>query len=318
MGGQNSEINSGTADVLIESAYFNPQNIRATSKKLELRTESSYRFERGGDVGVCDWASQRAARLILETAGGTIAEGVIDAYPKPFEPKQIALRHTRTEAVLGVDVPADKQLDFLHRLGLEIITPSGISPTTGIRTPNTTVFRVPLFRVDLKREIDLVEEIARLHGVDNIPSTPPRGAVGTNAFDAVHDQISEARRLLTGLGLYEAQGQTLISDTSAKLATAGSAIALANPLSSDMNVLRPSLLPGLLAAMRHNVNHRTNDIALFEIGRVFTKGSASPAASKGAPKESAQGVTEERRLAIAITGKRNPLFWSRRRSRGGI
>src|SRR5205085_7377800 len=92
MGGQNTEINEQTNDVLIESAYFKPQNIRATSKKLELRTESSYRFERGGDVGICDWASRRAADLILQTAGGTLCGGVVDAYPEPEEPKQINLR----------------------------------------------------------------------------------------------------------------------------------------------------------------------------------------------------------------------------------
>ena len=111
MGGQNSEINLNTVDVLIESAYFKPQNIRATSKKLELRTESSYRFERGADIGICDWASQRAAQLILETAGGTLAQGVVDAYPKPFEPKQIALRHPQTDARArhrGADGAADR------------------------------------------------------------------------------------------------------------------------------------------------------------------------------------------------------------------
>src|SRR6266487_3728193 len=98
MGGENTEVNEQTIDVLIESAYFKPQNVRATSRKLELRTESSYRFERGADIGICDWASQRAARLILETAGGVLASGVIDAYPKPFEPRQIALSHAQTNA----------------------------------------------------------------------------------------------------------------------------------------------------------------------------------------------------------------------------
>ena len=183
MGGQNSEINLNTVDVLIESAYFKPQNIRATSKKLELRTESSYRFERGADIGICDWASQRAAQLILETAGGTLAQGVVDAYPKPFTPKQIALRHSQTDAVLGIPVPMEQQIESLQRLGLEIDVGPGIAPSTGVRMPHTTVFRVPSFRVDLKREIDLIEEVARLYGVDKIPATPPRGAIGSNAYD---------------------------------------------------------------------------------------------------------------------------------------
>ena len=296
MGGQNSEINLNTEDVLIESACFKPQNIRATSKKLDLRTESSYRFERGADIGICDWARQRAAQLILETAGGTLAEGVVDAYPKPYAPKQIALRHSQTDAVLGVAVPMSQQIECLQRLGLETETSSGIAPSTGVPMPHTTVFRVPSFRVDLKREIDLIEEVARLYGVDKIPATAPRGAVGSNPYDAVHDHLTEARRILTGLGLFEAQGQTLISDAAGKLVAGESLVSLSNPLSSDMNVLRPSLLPGLLDALRHNLSHKTYDAALFEVGRVFTEVGGQRA--------------EERRVAIALTGQRNPLFWS--------
>src|ERR1017187_1272464 len=310
MGGQNSEINPSTADVLIESACFKPQNIRATSKKLELRTESSYRYERGADVGICDWASQRAAQLILETAGGTLAQGVVDAYPKAFEPKQISLRHTQTDAVLGIAVPMEQQIESLQRLGLEIATAAGIGPSTGMRMPHTTVFRVPSFRVDLKREIDLIEEVARLYGVDKIPATAPRGAVGANPYDAVHDQLADARRILTGLGLFEAQGQTLISDAAAKLMAGDALVPLSNPLSSDMNVLRPSLLPGLLDALRHNLSHNTYDVALFEVGRVFNVAQASaPAGSAGV---SPAGCTtrEERRVAIASTGQRASLFWS--------
>ncbi len=303
MGGQNSEINLNTVDVLIESACFKPQNIRATSKKLELRTESSYRYERGADIGICDWASQRAAQLILETAGGTLAPGVVDAYPKPFEPKQIALRHTQTDAVLGIAVPMGQQIEYLQRLGLDIDTAAGIAPTTGVRMPHATIFRVPSFRVDLKREIDLIEEVARLYGVDKIPATAPRGAVGSNPYDAVHDQLAEARRILTGLGLFETQGQTLISEAAGKLMAGDALVPLSNPLSSDMNVLRPSLLPGLLDALRHNLSHKTYDVASFEVGRVFTVAPACPPAPAGT---SASPTREERRIAIALTGQRNP------------
>jgi phenylalanyl-tRNA synthetase beta chain len=296
MGGQNSEINLNTVDVLIESACFKPQNIRATSKRLDLRTESSYRYERGADIGICDWASQRAAQLILETAGGTLAQGVVDAYPKPFAPKQIALRHSQARAVLGVAVPVEQQLQGLQRLGLEIATTPGAAPATGDSTPHTTVFRVPSFRVDLKREIDLIEEVGRLYGVDKIPATVPRGAVGSNSYDAVHDQLGEARRILSGLGLLEAQGQTLISDAAGKLMAGAALVPLSNPLSSDMNVLRPSLLPGLLDALHHNLSRKTYDAALFEVGRVFFE-------AKGQRRE-------ERRVAVALTGQRSPLFWS--------
>ncbi len=308
MGGQNSEINQNTADVLIESACFKPQNIRATSKKLELRTEASYRYERGADVGICDWAARRAAQLISQTAGGTVAKGVVDAYPAPQELRQIALRHPQADALMGITVPMDQQVEFLQRLGLEVSTAAGIAPSTGVRTPHSTTFRIPTFRVDLKGEIDLIEEVARLYGVDKIPSTPPRGTIGANPYDSVHDQLADARRILTGLGLFEAQGQTLISDVAARLASVSESLPLKNPLSADMNVLRPSLLPGLLDALRNNLSHQTHDVALFEVGRVFTPASGSPAS--GNPAEASATSREERRIAIALTGNRNPLFWT--------
>jgi phenylalanyl-tRNA synthetase beta chain len=150
--------------------------------------------------------------------------------------------------------------------------------------------------VDLKREVDLIEEVGRLFGVDKIPSTPPRGALGANAFDPVYDQIGEARRILTGLGLNEAQGQTVISKSEVRDMMPEEIVTLANPLSSDMDVLRPSLLPGLLHSLRHNISRKNDDVALFEIGRVFTN-------VNGQPKES-------RSVAIAITGQRALPFWS--------
>src|SRR5206468_6223726 len=110
MGGATTEINDQTVDVLIESAYFSPVNIRRTSKLLGLRSESSYRFERGADIGICDWASQRAAQLILETAGGQLADGVVDAYPKPVAPKRIALRHHKVSELLGVSISVTEQV----------------------------------------------------------------------------------------------------------------------------------------------------------------------------------------------------------------
>ena len=318
MGGQNTEINENTKDVLIESAYFNPTNIRRTSKTLGLRSESSYRFERGADVGICEWASQRAAQLILETAGGQLAEGAVDAYPKAVIPKQVSLRHHKVGELLGVSISAQEQVRLLKNLGFQLVS-LGASHVPLVQAhPDTTTllnktavtgsegssatFEIPTFRVDIKREVDLIEEIARLHGVEKIPAAPPRGAIGANAFDAVHDQIAEARRILAGLGLNEAQGQTLIGNAECRMPN-GDLVALANPLSSDMDVLRPSLLPGLIHSLRHNVSRKNNDVALFEVGRVFQRAAGAPPAGQGA-------VKEERRIAIAITGQRNPLFWS--------
>lgn len=286
MGGQNSEITANTVDVLIESAYFKPQNIRATSKKLELRTDSSYRFERGGDVGICDWASRRAAQLICDLANGQVLGHAIDDFPKQPAHKDITLHFSKSQSLLGIAIPHPEQISFLTKLGLKLIE----------QTPGICTFEIPSWRVDLKREVDLIEEVGRLYGVDKIPSTPPRGALGTNDYDSVHDQLAEARRILSGLGLNEAQGQTLIAKSEIRSQKSEEIVALANPLSSDMDVLRPSLLPGLIHSLRHNVTRKNYDVALFEVGRVFINFNGQ--------------TKENRNVAIALTGQRALPFWS--------
>ncbi len=187
--------------------------------------------------------------------------------------------------MLGIAISHAEQVSYLAGLGL----------TVAEQSPGLCTFGMPTWRVDLKREVDLIEEIGRLYGIEKIPSTPPRGALGTNAFDSVYDQIADVRRILTGLGLNEAQGQTLVSKDECRNQP-DEIIALANPLSSDMDVLRPSLLPGLLTIFRHNGSRKNYDVGLFEIGRVFTSVNNQ--------------AKEERRVAIAITGQRNPAFWS--------
>jgi phenylalanyl-tRNA synthetase beta chain len=312
MGGQNSEIKDNTADVLIESAYFSPTNIRRTSKTLGLRTDASYRFERGADIDINDWAGARCAQLILETAGGQLAEGIVDAYPKPVEPKQITLRHHKVNELLGIGLRPEEIEFYLGQLGLKT-TGRKARPVGANVASEPVTFQIPTFRVDLKREADLIEEVARLHGVDKIPSTPPRGAIGTNAFDATHDVLAEARRILGGLGLNEAQGQTLVSGVECRVSSA-EVVALANPLSSDMDVLRPSLLPGLIHSLRHNVSRKNYDVALFEVGRVFQRAAGVPPADQTGKQSCQQdaGSTfkEERRVAIALTGQRALPFWS--------
>lgn len=287
MGGQNSEVTETTRDVLIESAWFQPTNIRRTSKALGLRSESSYRFERGADPGLTDWASRRCAQLILETAGGRLATGSVEFHPSPAPPRQITLRFPRTQAVLGVTIPAEEQRRCLEALQLKTVHADA----------TTATFEIPSWRHDLKREIDLIEEIERLYGVERVPATPPRGALGSHPADSVFDQLSRIRRLLCGMGLDEAQGQTLVSEDAALLMAApDQCVRLANPLSNDMNTLRPSLLPGLLQALRHNVTRKNLDVALFEIGRVFRRDP--------------DGLREEYRLAWALTGRRHPVFWT--------
>ncbi len=295
MGGKNSEIQPQTVDVLLESAYFGPTGIRRTSKSLGIRTDSSYRFERGADPGIAEWAGRRAAKLILEVAGGTLVPGVVDACVEPVVPKQVMLRHGKVGELLGVSLnPAEIEY-FLGQLGLKLVNrkPRAVDD---VSPPEPATFQIPTYRVDLKREVDLIEEIARMYGVDKIPSTEPRHAKGSHPFDARYDEIMEVRRVLAGLGLNEAQGQTLISRSTVPTTQAESTVALENPLSSDMDVLRPSLLPGLLDVLRQNLRHQNGDVALFELGRVFRKVEGT--------------VREGWRLAIALTGARSAPFWT--------
>jgi phenylalanyl-tRNA synthetase beta chain len=301
MGGANTEINNDTRDVLIESAYFLPTNIRRTSRQIGLRSESSYRFERGADIGICDWASRRAAQLILETAGGQLAEGVVDVRPQAKEQKGITLHFAKTKDLLGVGISHSDQVSFLTKLGLAVTE----------QTPGVCTFKIPSWRVDLKREVDLIEEVGRLYGVEKIPATPPRGAIGANAFDSVYDQIADVRRILTGLGLDEAQSQTLVDDYGAGRTVvdefgiqpttipapseAKALVKLSNPMNSDMNTLRPSLLVGLIDAIAHNHAHKNSSVALFEIGKTFRNEAK---------------LIEQRFLAIVLSGLRYAPFWA--------
>ncbi len=285
MGGLNTEIGDETKDVLIESAHFCPQSIRATSKKLDIRTDASYRFERCADIGIAEWASQRAASLILELAGGELQAGVVDAYPDPSPLREVSLRYAKTNELLGIEVPAEEQRGILEGLDLTLLDSSD----------SEARFSIPTYRVDIKREVDLIEEVVRLYGIDRIPSTSPRGAVGSHSYDAVHDDFASARRVLTGMGLTEIQGQTLISDSAVGIPSNADSVPLEHPLSSDMNILRPSLLPGLVTVLQHNANRGTQDVAAFEIGSVFELQDENPA--------------ESRRLALVITGNRAPDFW---------
>ena len=210
----------------------------------------------------------------------------MDVYPSPVQPKELTLHFAHSKDLLGIGISHADQVSYLNKLGMETVS----------QQPGEATFRMPSWRVDMKREVDLIEEVGRLYGIDKIPSTPPRGALGSHAFDSVYDQIAEARRILAGLGLSEAQGQTLVSKAEVRGINESDIVALANPLSSDMDVLRPSLLPGLIHSLRHNLTRKNNDVALFEIGRVF---------------KNENGQTKENRnVAIAITGQRALNFWS--------
>lgn len=277
MGGADSEINEKTVDVLLESAWFFPPNVRATSKKIGLKSESSYRFERGADIGICDWASRRAAALMAELAGGKVSGGAIDVYPKPATRRSIPIRYERTNQLLGVTVEPNRVQQMLTSLGLGIESSDATKAT----------FSIPTFRVDLEREVDLIEEVCRIYGANNIPIATPAAVPGQSPQDAVYDYHTRLRTLATALGFDEATSYTLLGS-----ATEGGALRLANPISEDYAVLRGSLLPSLLASVAHNVGRKSADLRLFELGRVFT----------------ADGK-ERTVLGLLLTGKRHARHW---------
>ncbi len=295
MGGRNSEVSGGTTDLVLESATFEPTAIRRTSKNLGLRTDASYRFERGADPGAAEWASRVATSLVVAEAGGVAAEGVVDVQSAPVVPRRITLRAEKVGELLGIPLPREQIEAHLSQLGLRAVNrrPRSVDDPAPMEP---LVFEVPTFRVDLKRETDLIEEVIRLHGVDKIPAAEPRQARGYHAYDLRHDELMEARRVMAGLGLNEVTGQTLISRGSIRTSGGIPIVLLSNALSSDMDALRPSLLPGLLDIARHNLRHQHGDLALFEVGRVFSG------------KDS--GVDEDRRLGLLLTGARRARFWS--------
>jgi phenylalanyl-tRNA synthetase beta chain len=273
MGGKESEINDQTTDVLLESAWFLPSSIRKTSKQCGLSSDSSYRFERGADIGQVIWASNRAAQLIQELAGGQVARGIVDTLSKPIEKHRVRCRYAQVNRLLGIEVPAETVKKIFTGLSLSLISSDAQSCEV----------EVPTFRVDLEREVDLIEEVCRIHGVEKIPAKMQPARPAVSEFDAQWDARARVRQILAALGFHEAQNQTLGEQGDLKLQ---------NPLSADQHALRSSLVPGLLANLRTNMSRHQYDVRLFEIGRVFA----------------AEGK-ESLRLALAVTGRREPQSW---------
>jgi phenylalanyl-tRNA synthetase beta chain len=265
MGGLNSEIFAGSTNVLVESAYFDPITIRRGSKKLGLSTEASYRFERGIDIEGVITALRRALMLIHQLAGGEIIRGLIDNYPEPFSPPVIDLRIDKTNDFLGTALSQDTIAGYLRALELQVETVE----------PNLIRVTPPPYRVDITREVDLMEEVARLEGYDRILVTSPPirpSDEGDLPGLVLGDKM---REIVAGLGFTEIITYSFISPDSAAFLGAGgdsplrSFVKLLNPLSADQSVMRTSLVPGLLDAIRTNILHGEKDLKLFEWGKVF-------------------------------------------------
>lgn len=290
MGGLDSEVTPETRQVLIESAYFNPATVRRTAKRLGLSTEASYRFERGVDPEGVIHALERAAQLMAEVGGGRMAGPRLDEYPAPLQHPRLGLRVSRANQVLGTDFSTETVAALLKRLHL---------PAVCLDRENLAV-QVPSFRNDLLREVDLIEEIARLAGFEEIPVTLPRGQVDTRRPGPEARLRNQTRQLLLGLGFFEVINYAFQSEHLGGLAAASVAapLVLANPLSEEQAVMRTSLIPGLLDSLRRNTLKQVQDLRLFEAAKVFL------------PQPGANLPREEDWLAGLMYGAREEVSWA--------
>jgi phenylalanyl-tRNA synthetase beta chain len=291
MGGQNSEISGTTTTVLIESAYFVPASVRRTSKMLGVSTDSSQRFERGTDPNGTMRAADRAAQLLEELAAGEILNGAIDIYPREIAPRVIAVRTKRVNSILGTRIAASRMKKDLQSIGI------------GVKAAGKGVFNctIPTFRPDMEQEIDVVEEVARMFGYDNIEDKMV-SAIDFSSPRTSVDMPAQIRQWLVGNGLNEIITNSLMEEECAKLFSEHPVI-LKNPISKDLAAMRPSSLPSLLQTVFHNQNHGVQDVAVFEFGRIYER------SEKESKTQAVAGFSEKKVLALAMSGKRSEKRW---------
>lgn len=261
MGGENSEIKDSTKYVFIESAYFDPVLTRRSSKFLGLQTDSSYRFERGVDIEKVEWACNRSAELIAELGNGEIVNGIIDVYPNKLNKLTIELRIDRVAHVIGKEISKAEITDSLKMIGINEYKDDG----------NTLIYSIPLHRYDdLKEEIDLIEEIARIYGYENIEDADKDIVTyDIKKYSDVHfDYNNRIRQYFIGRGFKEVITNTLVEEKKTKIFT-DKYIKLHNPLSDEMNVLRTSMFVETLKTVKTNIDYLNKSLKLVEIGDVF-------------------------------------------------
>lgn len=318
MGGANTEVQDDTSEVLLEAAHFYGPNIRRTARSLGLDSESSYRFARTVDPNLPLVALDRAAQLLAELGGGTVVGGVIDVASKPFDPVGISLRPARCNSFLGTDLTAREMADYLIALGLDV------APFE--ESAKSLEVRVPTRRPDLEREVDLIEEIARLHGYDNVEVSVPPPAHRTGRLTVRQQLERRVRELLLGSGLHEVWTFSLTSpEAMAKGAMAADrdaigAIELQNPLSEEFSVMRWSMLPSMLEVVGRNLSVGAEAVRIFELGRTYARlnrDATDQAAAQAGRLTTGRTATslplaavEERTLAGALTGRLLTSAWN--------
>ncbi len=334
MGGLDSEVRKLTKDVLLESAHFNPTLIRRTSQRLPLSTEASYRFERYVDPNLTLPALARAAQLILDSAGGEIVGPALDVRTEEFELRAITMRPDRCNAVLGTDLSGQEMEELLKRLGLEVRMQYGLSvrgvetylgggvpvaeedregapgrPPVKLPEPDALLVTVPTHRPDLEREIDLIEEVAIVHGYDSIPMTLPRAGNAAAVLTREQKLERRVREMMRAAGVCESLSFSMMGQHDLDSiglpedAPERSALRLRDPVSAHEDLMRTTLLPSLFDAARDNVRQRVQDVALFEVSRVFLPAPPAEGKPSAGEEEGAQaprGLPEERRRLGAI------------------
>jgi phenylalanyl-tRNA synthetase beta chain len=267
MGGENSEVDANTVNIVLESAYFDPGTTRKTGKALGLFSEAQKRFEKGMiDRGMTTAALLRAAHLIAEIAGGEVVGAPVEVVKQAAEPNVLELSHERVNQILGTSITEDEMVDVLQRLGFEV---------TGYKVDGSHRVTVPTRRPDLVREVDLVEEVARIYGYDKIPTTLPEGAYVQGKLTPEQRLRRSIREVLIHCGLNEVVTYSFVSPNAlTSLGLAGEEhlkkhVKLLHPMSEERSVLRTHLLPSLLEVVQYNLNRQQNDLALFEVGKVF-------------------------------------------------
>jgi len=289
MGGANTEVSESTKNILLESAYFDPSTVRKTSKKTGLKSESSYRFERGVDPNGVTRALDRTAALIAELSGGSVARGRIDEYPVRIEPASVNLSLSRVNSILGTGIDAGEIERISKGLGFE----------KAAESDGKITFRIPTWRVDVTREIDVIEEVARLHGYGSVPVTLPPVIMKSETVDPAKKVERRFREIFISEGFSEAINFSFEDYELLSLFGKSEALKILNPLSSEGAAMRTSLLPGLIRNAALNLNRQEQNVRLFEIGKIFIPGGEG-----GLPVE----ITK---LAAAATGRRQPELWDK-------
>lgn len=298
MGGQNSEISETTTSIFLESAYFQPSSIRKTRTALGISTDSSYRFERGVDPTLVETALDIVSSLILTYAGGT-AEPLTVSSTFSAISKTIEVSQNSITSMLGLEIPVEISLSILQRLGFSpIVTTNGIQVT------------VPAHRSDIHEQIDIIEEIARVYGYDKLPTAevatiPLKGAVIEQTHLRMPTEKKQLRTFLSTLGYQEILTYNLSDETTSSIATI-QPLYLANSVSSEFSTLRTSLIPSMLKVIDRNCKNFQKNVSLFEIGKIFYNTSDLDA------KTYVDGVMENERCCIAITGKKEGIHWSKK------